>query len=204
MTTQVITLIYARSLNDVIGKGNELPEWKIDGDLPRFKELTKNAVIVMGRKTWESLPRKLPGRLHIVVSGHPHRINPKEGGGLPDFVYPDLLECLAHLREAPLYFHPAPEMSALSAGHARKVFIIGGAQIYEQAQHHVDFIEETIVMSCQAEGDVYWKQSVAVDVVSESFTTAQVREKTKHLGDDTVWRGWRDVQAIFRTLKVRK
>ena len=54
-----------------IGKDNQLPWKKLEGDLPRFKELTENQIIVMGRNTWESLPEKfrpLPNRINVVVS----------------------------------------------------------------------------------------------------------------------------------------
>ena len=54
-----------------IGKENKLPWKKLEGDLPRFKELTKNQIVVMGRNTWDSIPenyRPLPDRLNIVVS----------------------------------------------------------------------------------------------------------------------------------------
>lgn len=63
-----VALIYARDLGGVIGMDNEIP-WHIPEDLERFKELTSNGVVVMGRKTWESLPKKpLPNRLNIVFS----------------------------------------------------------------------------------------------------------------------------------------
>jgi dihydrofolate reductase len=197
MLTQGITLIYARSLNDVIGKGSELPEWKIDGDLPRFKELTKGAVILMGRKTWDSLPKKLPGRYHAVITTDPRHVR-KKGEEGPDAILDNPIRAIQHMR-----FNPVKTEDGSAY---RKVFVIGGAQIYEELQHHVDFIEETVVMSCQANGDVHWKQSVPVDVIREERTTAQVREKTMNPDDrtNTVWLGWRDVPAIFRTLKVRK
>jgi len=54
-----------------IGKDNKLPWAKLEGDLPRFKELTENQIVIMGRNTWESIPEKyrpLPNRINIVVS----------------------------------------------------------------------------------------------------------------------------------------
>ncbi len=65
-----INLIYARARNGVIGANNALP-WHLPQDLAHFKRLTANAPVMMGRKTWESLParfRPLPGRTNIVVS----------------------------------------------------------------------------------------------------------------------------------------
>jgi dihydrofolate reductase len=64
----LISLVYARSRNGIIGDAGGLP-WQIPSDLKRFKETTFGKPVVMGRKTWESLPRKpLPGRLNIVMT----------------------------------------------------------------------------------------------------------------------------------------
>ena len=62
-----ITLIVARAQNGVIGRGGKLP-WHIPADLKRFKALTMGSVMVMGRKTFESLPGLLPGRRHVVIT----------------------------------------------------------------------------------------------------------------------------------------
>lgn len=62
-----ITLIVARAQNGVIGRDGKLP-WHIPADLKRFKALTMGSVMVMGRKTFESLPGLLPGRRHIVLT----------------------------------------------------------------------------------------------------------------------------------------
>jgi dihydrofolate reductase len=60
-------MIVARSRNHVIGKDNQMP-WKISADLQFFKKVTMGYPIIMGRKTWESIGRPLPGRRNIVVS----------------------------------------------------------------------------------------------------------------------------------------
>jgi dihydrofolate reductase len=62
-----ITLVVARARNGVIGREGKLP-WHISADLKRFKSLTMGSVMVMGRKTFESLPGVLPGRRHIVLT----------------------------------------------------------------------------------------------------------------------------------------
>jgi dihydrofolate reductase len=62
-----ITLVVARAQNGVIGRDGTLP-WHLPADLKRFKALTMGSVMVMGRKTFESLPRLLPGRRHIVLT----------------------------------------------------------------------------------------------------------------------------------------
>ncbi len=60
----------ARAINGVIGKDNGLP-WHIPGDLRRFKQLTMGSAMIMGRKTFDSLPGILPGRRHIVMTRDP-------------------------------------------------------------------------------------------------------------------------------------
>jgi len=91
-----ITIIIARAQNGVIGRGGTLP-WHIPADLKRFKALTMGSVMVMGRKTFDSLPGILPGRRHIVVTRDPgwhahgaeasvadrQRPDPLGGAGLP-------------------------------------------------------------------------------------------------------------------------
>lgn len=66
----IISLIVAAAENDVIGRQNDLP-WRLSADLRRFKELTMGHAIVMGRKTYESIGRPLPGRRMIVVTRQP-------------------------------------------------------------------------------------------------------------------------------------
>ena len=65
-----IFLIYARAANGVIGRDGALP-WHISADLKRFKALTMGKPMIMGRKTFESFPRPLPGRRHIVLTRDP-------------------------------------------------------------------------------------------------------------------------------------
>lgn len=73
-------LILACDPNGGIGYQNKLPWDKIQGDLPRFKKLTENRIVVMGRNTWESLPVKpLPNRTNYVVTSEPYSIPMKIG-----------------------------------------------------------------------------------------------------------------------------
>lgn len=105
-----ITLIAAVAKNGVIGAGNSLP-WRLPEDLKRFKALTLGHPIVMGRKTWESLGRPLPGRTNIVVSRN------------ADFAAAGA-QRVGSLAEA---------LTAAAATDSDEVFIIGGAEIYRQA-----------------------------------------------------------------------
>ena len=106
-----IALIYARAANGVIGKDNALP-WHLPEDMAHFKQLTQGCPVIMGRKTWDSLPprfRPLPGRTNIVVTRQPDW---KENGA----------QRASSLREALLFCEQSPT-----------VWVIGGAQIYAEA-----------------------------------------------------------------------
>ena len=107
-----INLIFARAANGVIGKQNALP-WHLPEDLAHFKRLTSGWPVIMGRKTWDSLPprfRPLPGRKNVVVTRQADSI--AEGA-----------TCANSLTEA----------LALCADSA-EVWIIGGAQLYALAE----------------------------------------------------------------------
>lgn len=67
MSRPPITLVVARAANGVIGRGGGLP-WHIPADLKRFKALTMGSVMIMGRRTFDSLPGLLPGRRHVVLT----------------------------------------------------------------------------------------------------------------------------------------
>lgn len=104
-------LIYARAANGVIGQGNQLP-WHLPEDLAHFKRTTLGCPVIMGRKTWDSLPprfRPLPGRLNIVLT--------RETGWAAEGA------CLAHSLAAALALCPP----------GGQAWVIGGAQIYAQA-----------------------------------------------------------------------
>ena len=148
-----IIIIAAMAENRVIGKDNALP-WSLKADMARFKELTDCWPCIMGRKTWESLPKRpLPNRLNVVIS---RTLDPQT---LPDvLVLPSLQEAI-HFCE----------------GH-KKVFICGGAAIYEEAMTLATKIELTIIHQ-QYEGDVFfpaidpaqWVQTDAADFDAYSF-----------------------------------
>ena len=101
----LLTLIAAVAKNGVIGSDNALP-WRLPEDLRRFKALTLGHPIIMGRKTWSSLGRPLPGRTNIVISRDP--AFPAPGATVVDSLAAALAAC---------------------AG-ARVAFVIGGAEIY--------------------------------------------------------------------------
>src|SRR5690606_221775 len=102
-----VTIVAAVARNRVIGRDNDLP-WRIPEDLRRFKELTMGGVLVMGRKTYESIGRPLPGRRTVVVSRNPD------------------------LEIEGVEMAPSLEMALEIAG-GDDVFVVGGGEIYRQA-----------------------------------------------------------------------
>ena len=139
-----IALIYARSANGVIGKDGTMP-WHLPEDLAHFKQLTLGCPVIMGRKTWDSLParfRPLPGRSNTVITRQPDW---HENG----------VQRASSLREA-LQLHEH---------HDGTLWVIGGAQIYAQALPLADCVEVTEIGQ-DFDGDAYaptlgpeWKEA---------------------------------------------
>jgi dihydrofolate reductase len=114
-----IVLVLAVAQNGVIGKKGAIP-WHISDDMKRFKALTLGHTVVMGRKTWDSLPKKpLPGRINVVVT----RQNDWQAEGA----------VIAH------------SLGQATAGTSGTVMVIGGAEIYERALPLATRIELTEV-----------------------------------------------------------
>ena len=127
-----INLIFARAANGVIGKNNTMP-WHLPEDLAHFKRLTQGCPVVMGRKTWDSLPprfRPLPERVNIVVTRQ------------SDW------QAVGALRAANL-----PEALSL-CGDAPDIWVIGGAEIYRQAEPMAVRAEVTEIAQ-DFEGDAF-------------------------------------------------
>lgn len=127
-----VSLIVAVSENGVIGRDGDLP-WHLSADLKRFKKLTMGNAIVMGRKTWDSLGRPLPGRTSLVIS--------RQADFSTDY---DEVLIGANLDDAMRQLRNFEE-----------IFIIGGASIYELALSMVDRLHITRVHSV-VEGDTYF------------------------------------------------
>ena len=127
-----INLIYARAANGVIGKNNAMP-WHLPEDMAHFKRLTQGWPVIMGRKTWDSLPAKfrpLPGRTNIVVTRQAgwEATGAKVATSIEDAI-------------------------GLS-GNSEQVWVIGGAQIYAQAEPLAQRIEVTEIAE-DFEGDAF-------------------------------------------------
>ena len=124
-----ILMIAALDRNRVIGRDGKLP-WHISEDLKRFKRLTKGHVVLMGRKTYESLGKPLPDRRNVVLSSGP----------IPGVEsYRSLAEALRALKDE------------------RTVFVIGGGEVFRQALPIADGLHLTIVDG-EHEGDTFFPE----------------------------------------------
>lgn len=159
----ILTHVLAMSKNRVIGSQNKLP-WHIPEDLKFFRETTKGHIMIMGRKTFDSIGAKpLPQRFHIVItrqslqSSHP------------------LVKYVKTLEEALEVAKP------LTAQWGEEVFIVGGGEIYKQSLDITDKIYQTVIHQ-DFSGDTYYPEipldkfelvakSDRTDPVSFSFLT---------------------------------
>ena len=127
-----INMIFARAANGVIGSNNRLP-WHLPEDMAHFKQLTQGCPVIMGRKTWDSLPvrfRPLPGRANVVITRQPGWLAPGA-------------QTVSNISQAIALCHASPE-----------VWIIGGAQIYALAEPLAQRVEVTEIAQ-DFEGDAY-------------------------------------------------
>ena len=128
-----LSIIVATSLNNAIGKDNQLL-WHLPADLKFFKTTTMGCPVLMGRKTFQSIGRTLPGRKNIVITRDAQFNNDH----LFDIIVePNLESAITHLNKED------------------GIFIIGGGEIYKQSIHLVDTIYRTIV-NTTIDGDVYF------------------------------------------------
>ena len=136
----MIHLIAALGENNVIGKDNAIP-WQIPADLQHFKALTTGHTIIMGRKTYESIGRTLPNRENIIVSA---TLTSVEGA----LVVTSLED-------------------ALKKASNEEIFIIGGAQLYQEALPIVDQLDLTRV-HIAPEGDT-WFPAIDLNQYQETW-----------------------------------
>lgn len=131
-TRPIISIIAAMAENRAIGMENRLP-WRLPADLQHFKILTVGKPIIMGRKTWESLPGLLPDRPHIVVTGNPH-----------------------YTAQGCVVTHSIEE-ALKAAEEVDEVMIVGGAAFYEQMLPKADRLYLTLVHT-EVEGDAFFPE----------------------------------------------
>lgn len=129
-----LTIIVAAGEDNAIGKDNDLI-WHLSDDLKRFKKLTSGHYIIMGRKTFESFPKPLPNRTHVVISRQ------------KDYVAPSGVIVVNSMEDA-----------LDAARHDDQPFIIGGGEIYKQAMPLADTLELTRVHSTFPLADTYFPE----------------------------------------------
>lgn len=132
MPSPLIRLVVAYSSNRVIGRDNALP-WRLPSDLAHFKRVTLGHPIIMGRNTWVSLGRPLPGRPNLVISRN------------PDFQ--------AHGATV----HPSLESALAATASCETACIIGGEQVFA---HALDIAHEVVATEVHADidGDTYFPE----------------------------------------------
>lgn len=128
-----VFLIAAMARNRVIGRGGEMP-WRIPADFKFFKRTTMGCPMIMGRKTFESLPGLLPGRAHVVIT--------RSGAWTAEGA-----QVVHSLEEA---FTRAEEIARAEGGKA--IAVIGGGEIYRLALPHADIVHLTEI-DAEIEGD---------------------------------------------------
>ena len=130
----ILSFIVAVSDNNAIGRHNALP-WHLPEDLKFFKRTTMGKPVVMGRKTFESLGRALPGRVNIVISGN------------KDLVLPEGVIRCDHIDAA---------IERLQQENAEEGFIIGGGQIFAKTMDIVERMYITRVHTTVADADAFF------------------------------------------------
>ena len=128
----IISLIAAMGRNRVIGKDNSLP-WKLSADLKRFRQITSGKPVIMGRKTFESIGKPLPGRMNIIITKDEE-----------------------YKAEGCVVVHSAEE--ALGAAHGNnEAMIIGGSQIFKEFLPKANRMYLTFI-DADYEGDAYFPE----------------------------------------------
>ena len=137
MARPQICLIAAVARNGVIGRDNGLV-WHDPIDAKHFRTTTMGCPVIMGRKTWDSLPAKfrpLPGLRNLVVTRQPHWADTEAARG------------------ADVVFSLDAALAAIAQAEAPRVFVMGGGELYAQALPHADVLELTEI-DADLDGDV--------------------------------------------------
>lgn len=148
-----IAMIAAMAKNRIIGAGNDMP-WHLPADLKHFKQVTMGKPVIMGRKTYESIGRALPGRLNIVISTN-------ENYQLPD---------------ATVVTSPDAALAVAESTAADEVMIIGGGTIYEAFLKRADTLYLTHI-ELEVKGDTQFPDYLQMGSWHEV-------ERTSHFPDD--------------------
>lgn len=146
LNSVTVSLIAAIGKNRELGRGNELI-FKIPEDMKHFKETTSGHVVIMGRKTYESIGRPLPNRTNIIVSRN------------TEYTVPEGVVVVSSIEEA---------IESAKKFESDEAFVIGGAQIYALALPYADVLDLTLVDKAVADADAFFPEySGFTKVISE-------------------------------------
>jgi dihydrofolate reductase len=152
----ILSAIVAKSKNNVIGKGNDLP-WRIPEDMQWFRKSTMGKPVIMGRKTWLSLPKLLPGRQNIIIT-----------------------------RDSSLRVDGADVANSLSEAlkltdtGTKEAMIIGGAEIYKLALNQLNRLYLTEIHH-EFDGDTYFPDIITSEW-NETFREDHMHNDSSELG----------------------
>jgi len=171
----IISIIVAMAQNRVIGAKNSLP-WYLPEDLKKFRELTTGHPILMGRKTFESLPHVLPNRDHYIITRNPDykKTNERAQGSNQVFVATTPAEAIAMVKEKQInspmdlkkqsqeqdslnFKGQEKEGASAISNQQDEVFVIGGGEIFKQMISFADRMYITFVKE-EIEGDTFFPE----------------------------------------------
>lgn len=155
-----VSLIWAMASNRVIGRGNRLP-WKLSTDMQHFRRVTMGKPVIMGRRTFESLKKPLPGRLNVVVTRNPDLLVP---GAKVTHSLEDALDIAA---------------AQCEIDGQDELFVIGGAQLYAAALPIADRLYVTDVHA-EIEGDTWFPAFDREAWVEETCLEVPAGDKDAH------------------------
>jgi len=157
----MISLLWAMDENRVIGKNNDLP-WRLPADLKYFKQVTMGHPVAMGRKTFDSIGRKLPGRENIIIT---RNLNYEQEGCT-------VLHTIEELVDYSKKFH--------------ELFVIGGADIFDQCLPFADRLYITYIYH-SFEGDTYFPPFDMEDWIEISRVKGDKNEQNPYNYDFVVY-----------------
>lgn len=157
-----IVIIAAVARNQVIGRDNTLP-WRLKADLQRFRATTLGHPLLMGRRTWDSLGRPLPGRRNLVISRD------------------------ARFHAAGAEVFPSTEAALAALSDHERVFVIGGADVYRQLMPVADQLLITEVWA-DVEGDAHFPQIDGALFLEERRETHEADADNEHAFDFVEYR----------------
>ena len=152
-------MIWAQDTNNAIGRDGTLP-WHFSEDLKNFKKLTSGHTVIMGRKTWDSLPIKpLPGRRNIVISS----------------TNQEKVECYTSIQNC---------LDSLSAdGQISDIYIIGGMSVYKFFYEHANMLHITFINRSYPETDTFFP--ISLDQIKSDFNLESRDDINQEIGFTT-------------------